>query len=154
MQNKLRSFSLTKENIFNICKYKLKCLDFHVFNPPTGLRKTMLRAHRQAWCWQDEYYGLQLSDIRRLERETQLALAEKMKMVSQNEEEGDDNGEEAQRTPKIPISTSFDQATAIKKQTPEHEASGKIMPMGRKMSSEALHKRSLSGSTKHRIGHG
>lgn len=117
-----------------------------------GLRKTMLRAHRQAWCWQDEYYGLQLSDIRRLERETQLALAEKMKMVSQNEEEEDDNGEEAQRTPKIPISTSFDQAAAIKKQTPERELSGKITPEGRKMSSGALHKRSLSGSTKRQIG--
>ncbi|KAL5016500.1 hypothetical protein ScPMuIL_006089 [Solemya velum] len=23
-----------------------------------GLRKTMLRAHRQAWCWQDEWHGL------------------------------------------------------------------------------------------------
>lgn len=38
----------------------------------------MLRAHRQAWCWQDEWYGLKLSDIRRLELETQRALAEKM----------------------------------------------------------------------------
>jgi len=38
----------------------------------------MLRAHRQAWCWQDEYYGLTMDDIRRLERETQLALHEKM----------------------------------------------------------------------------
>ena len=43
-----------------------------------GLRKTMLRAHRQAWCWQDEYHGLTIDDIRRLERETQLALQEKM----------------------------------------------------------------------------
>lgn len=43
-----------------------------------GLRKTMLRAHRQAWCWQDEYYGLTMEDIRRLELETQLALKEKM----------------------------------------------------------------------------
>jgi len=38
----------------------------------------MLRAHRQAWCWQDEYDGLTMDDIRRLERETQLALQEKM----------------------------------------------------------------------------
>ena len=38
----------------------------------------MLRAHRQAWAWQDEYHGLTLEDIRALERETQLALAEKM----------------------------------------------------------------------------
>jgi len=38
----------------------------------------MVRAHRQAWCWQDEYHGLTIDDIRRLERETQLALQEKM----------------------------------------------------------------------------
>ncbi|XP_055861562.1 protein retinal degeneration B-like isoform X1 [Biomphalaria glabrata] len=48
-----------------------------------ALRKTMLRAHRQAWCWQDEYYGLTLEDIRALERETQLALAEKMAAANQ-----------------------------------------------------------------------
>lgn len=116
----------------------------------TGLRKTMLRAHRQAWCWQDEYYGLQLSDIRRLERETQLALAEKMKMVS-TEDEGEDNAEEAPKTPKIPISTSFEQAAAIKRQTPEQNL-GRVTPEGRKMSSGAIHKRSLSGSTKHKVG--
>ena len=38
----------------------------------------MLRAHRQAWCWQDEYYGLTIDDIRELERQTQAALQEKM----------------------------------------------------------------------------
>ena len=38
------------------------------------IRRTMLRAHRQAWCWQDEWLGLQIEDIRRLERETQSAL--------------------------------------------------------------------------------
>nr|XP_026694786.1 membrane-associated phosphatidylinositol transfer protein 2 isoform X1 [Ciona intestinalis] len=40
----------------------------------TGLRKVMLRAHKQAWCWQDEWYGLTIDDIRKLEKETQLAL--------------------------------------------------------------------------------
>lgn len=51
-----------------------------------GLRKTMLRAHRQAWAWQDEYHGLTLDDIRALERETQLALQEKMaNALSENE---------------------------------------------------------------------
>ena len=34
----------------------------------------MLRAHKQAWCWQDEWHGLTMADIRRLEKETQLAL--------------------------------------------------------------------------------
>lgn len=45
----------------------------------------MLRAHRQAWCWQDEYHGLQLADIRKLELETQLALQEKMAGASEND---------------------------------------------------------------------
>lgn len=48
----------------------------------------MVRAHRQAWCWQDEWYGLTIEDIRQLELETQLALAKKMGHYSQNEEGG------------------------------------------------------------------
>ena len=48
----------------------------------------MLRAHRQAWCWQDEYHGLTLQDIRRLEEETQQALKEKYaKLEEENEAE-------------------------------------------------------------------
>jgi len=37
-----------------------------------GMRRVMLRAHRQAWAWQDEWVGLTMDDIRRLERETQV----------------------------------------------------------------------------------
>lgn len=48
----------------------------------------MVRAHRQAWCWQDEWYGLTIEDIRQLELETQLALAKKMAQYSLNEEGG------------------------------------------------------------------
>lgn len=51
-----------------------------------GLRKVMVRAHRQAWCWQDEWYGLSMEDIRQLELETQLALAKKMAQYSLSEE--------------------------------------------------------------------
>ncbi|XP_061189651.1 protein retinal degeneration B-like isoform X2 [Saccostrea echinata] len=116
-----------------------------------GLRKTMLRAHRQAWCWQDEYYGLKLSDIRRLELETQLALAEKMKITSEEEAE-EENETEVKETPKIPISTSFDQAAAIKRQASDPDYQGKITPESRKPSSGTIHKRSLSGSTKHKGG--
>lgn len=53
-----------------------------------GLRKVMVRAHRQAWCWQDEWYGLTIEDIRQLELETQLALAKKMAQYSLSEEGG------------------------------------------------------------------
>lgn len=46
----------------------------------TALRKTMLRAHRQAWAWQDEWHGLSMEDIRQIERQTQEALKRKMGM--------------------------------------------------------------------------
>uniref|UniRef100_A0A3B3RAR6 Phosphatidylinositol transfer protein membrane associated 2 n=1 Tax=Paramormyrops kingsleyae TaxID=1676925 RepID=A0A3B3RAR6_9TELE len=51
-----------------------------------GLRKVMVRAHRQAWCWQDEWYGLTMEDIRQLELEAQVMLAQKMAQFSCTEE--------------------------------------------------------------------
>ncbi|KAL3181906.1 hypothetical protein MRX96_035852 [Rhipicephalus microplus] len=54
-----------------------------------ALRKTMLRAHRQAWAWQDEWVGLTMDDIRQIERETQEALARKM-AADKVSEEGDE----------------------------------------------------------------
>lgn len=64
-----------------------------------GLRRVMLRAHRQAWAWQDEWVGLTMEDIRRLERETQLILQRKLGRISLAEsphelEEEDDEVEE------------------------------------------------------------
>ncbi|XP_078681622.1 membrane-associated phosphatidylinositol transfer protein 1-like [Branchiostoma floridae x Branchiostoma belcheri] len=70
-----------------MCSYKLCKVEFRYwgmqnkiekFIHDVALRKTMLQAHRQAWCWQDEWEGLEINDIRRLEKETQLALAHKM----------------------------------------------------------------------------
>ena len=43
-----------------------------------ALRKTMLRAHRQAVTWQDEWVNLTMEDVREIERQTQAALAKKM----------------------------------------------------------------------------
>lgn len=37
----------------------------------------MLHAHRQAWAWMDEWWGLSISDIRSIEKETQEILARK-----------------------------------------------------------------------------
>ena len=39
----------------------------------------MVRAHKQAWVWQDEWFGLTMDDIREIERETQRILEQKMK---------------------------------------------------------------------------
>lgn len=63
-----------------------------------GLRRMMVRAHRQAWVWQDEWIGLTIKDIRRLERETQIILRKKLgKPISDDEEadgDAEDSGEE------------------------------------------------------------
>ncbi|XP_070821283.1 membrane-associated phosphatidylinositol transfer protein 2-like isoform X2 [Chaetodon trifascialis] len=84
-----------------MCAYKLCKVEFRYwgmqskierFIHDVGLRKVMVRAHRQAWCWQDEWYGLTMEDIRQLELETQLALATKMAQFSQAEEATEANG--------------------------------------------------------------
>lgn len=45
----------------------------------------MLRAHRQAWAWQDEWVGLNMEDIRKLEDETKDYLSNVIKSKSVNE---------------------------------------------------------------------
>ncbi|KAM4635820.1 membrane-associated phosphatidylinositol transfer protein 2 isoform 2-T2 [Polymixia lowei] len=84
-----------------MCAYKLCKVEFRYwgmqskierFIHDVGLRKVMVRAHRQAWCWQDEWYGLTIEDIRQLELETQLALARKMAQYSLTEEGAETNG--------------------------------------------------------------
>lgn len=47
----------------------------------------MVRAHRQAWCWQDEWYGLSMENIRELEKEAQLMLSRKMAQFSDDDDE-------------------------------------------------------------------
>ncbi|XP_043940084.1 membrane-associated phosphatidylinositol transfer protein 1 [Protopterus annectens] len=70
-----------------MCAYKLCKVEFRYwgmqskieqFIHDVGLRKVMLRAHRQAWCWQDEWCDLSMEDIRQLEEETARMLAQKM----------------------------------------------------------------------------
>uniref|UniRef100_A0A1I7XSK6 DDHD domain-containing protein n=1 Tax=Heterorhabditis bacteriophora TaxID=37862 RepID=A0A1I7XSK6_HETBA len=53
-----------------------------------ALRNTMLRAHRQAWAWQDEWVDLTMKDIRRLEAEAALHLSA---VMSSNDEVVDDS---------------------------------------------------------------
>ncbi|XP_064416989.1 membrane-associated phosphatidylinositol transfer protein 1 [Latimeria chalumnae] len=81
-----------------MCAYKLCKVEFRYwgmqskieqFIHDVGLRKVMLRAHRQAWCWQDEWCNLTMADIRLLEEETARMLAQKMAQFSEAEEGGD-----------------------------------------------------------------
>ncbi|XP_074868873.1 membrane-associated phosphatidylinositol transfer protein 2 isoform X5 [Carettochelys insculpta] len=84
-----------------MCAYKLCKVEFRYwgmqskierFIHDVGLRKVMVRAHRQAWCWQDEWYGLTIEDIRQLEKEAQLMLAQKMAQFSFSENEAEQHG--------------------------------------------------------------
>lgn len=61
----------------------------------------MVRAHRQAWTWQDEWFGLTMEDIRELERQTQVALAQKMGSAS-----GANGGSNAAISSAVPASGS------------------------------------------------
>lgn len=45
----------------------------------------MVRAHRQAWAWQDEWVNLTMDDIRQIERQTQEALKRKMDSSGESE---------------------------------------------------------------------
>lgn len=66
----------------------------------------MVRAHRQAWCWQDEYYGLTMEDIRELERKTQLALQEKMAHIEEEAMNGNAPKKEISLPTQESVSTS------------------------------------------------
>ncbi|XP_033108992.1 protein retinal degeneration B-like [Anneissia japonica] len=78
-----------------MCAYKLCKVEFRYwgmqnriekFIHDIGLRKVMLHAHRQAWCWQDEYHGLTIEDIRELEEKAAQELAEKMAAALEDED--------------------------------------------------------------------
>lgn len=79
----------------------------------------MLRAHRQAWAWQDEWFGLTMEDIRRLERETQDVLAKKMALeVKEDSEEGSEEFEDAQEGVASSASVQSGLGKADKKEKP------------------------------------
>lgn len=82
----------------------------------------MVRAHRQAWAWQDEWNGLTMKDIREIERRTQLALQRKMGLGESMEDELDN--EEADATTTVPTTAT---ATATATMTPQQELDAKTL---------------------------
>jgi len=65
----------------------------------------MVRAHRQAWAWQDEWNGLTMEDIREIERQTQLALQRKMGLGDSTEDELDNEEADATASTTTPMTT-------------------------------------------------
>ncbi|KZC13276.1 Protein retinal degeneration B [Dufourea novaeangliae] len=87
-----------------MCAYKLCRVEFRYWGVQTklekflhdiALRKTMVRAHKQAWAWQDEWNGLTMEDIREIEKQTQVALQKRMGAVEGGEDTTDENQENA-----------------------------------------------------------
>ncbi|CAI5445087.1 unnamed protein product [Caenorhabditis angaria] len=83
-----------------MCAYKLCRVEFRYWGMQTraerwihdlALRNTMLRAHRQAWAWQDEWDGLTMDDIRKLEDEAAVHLS---KVMADKEGSPDGDSEE------------------------------------------------------------
>lgn len=65
----------------------------------------MVRAHRQAWAWQDEWNGLTMEDIREIERQTQLALQRKMGLGESTDDELEENENRETRTTAMATTT-------------------------------------------------
>jgi len=70
-----------------MCCYKVCKLQFKKWGLQTkveqwgqyyGLRNTFIKYHRKLFCWIDEWYGLTVEDIRRMEDETQKLTKEKL----------------------------------------------------------------------------
>jgi len=78
MQSKIEKF-IHESGMLTFCFYFVDIyLIFSFCFCLLALRKTMLRAHRQAWAWQDEWFDLTMNDIRKIEKEVQEQLAQKM----------------------------------------------------------------------------
>lgn len=84
---------------YKLCKVEFRYWGFQTrterFIHDSALRKTMVRAHKQAWCWQDEWVGLTMADIRTMEKEIQQQLAEKLAAARGEAEDGPKESSEA-----------------------------------------------------------
>jgi len=77
-----------------MCAYKICKVEFKYWGMQTkiekfihdvALRKTMCKAHQQAWAWMDEWWGLTIDDIRAIEEETMAILRRKYAAEEQGE---------------------------------------------------------------------
>lgn len=70
-----------------MCAYKLVTCEFDYFGLQGKIenlvssfeRDLFLKSHRQLVCWMDEWHGLTIGDIRRIEEETKRRLEERLK---------------------------------------------------------------------------
>ena len=93
------------------------------------IRRTLLTAHRQAWCWQDEWVGLDLAAVRQLESETRLALARVMHEAAADQSASATGSSSPAPAPNAPHTSTSPKASPKKsakespKQSPKHKTS-------------------------------
>ncbi|KAK0416265.1 hypothetical protein QR680_012388 [Steinernema hermaphroditum] len=84
-----------------MCAYKLCRVEFRYWGMQSraerwihdwALKGTMMRAHRQAWAWQDEWVDLTIEDIRKLEEEVAIHLS-KVMAATNSDDAGDSDSE-------------------------------------------------------------
>ncbi|XP_075974197.1 retinal degeneration B [Anticarsia gemmatalis] len=147
-----------------MCAYKLCRVEFRYWGMQTklekfihdvALRKTMLRAHRQAWAWQDEWHGLTMEDIREIERQTQLALQKKMAGDTSDEQDLSEENSKSLAATMSSLEKNEDVPTplATKKNNVEKRIQKHLTPEGtppsvHKTSSKSNLRSSSSGSIK------
>jgi len=105
-----------------MCAYKLCKVEFRYWGMQTkiekfihdiALRKTMLKAHLEAWVWQDEWHGLTMEDIRAIEKETAELLKKKMHGGGDDDDENeDDDDDEGGYEPGYDVNADIDQDTS------------------------------------------
>lgn len=87
-----------QENIPIMCAYKIVKVKFEVWGLQTrveaytqrAIRDILLLAHKQAFCWTDEWYDLAYEQIVEIERETYKQTNEKV-LINQNSDYVDVN---------------------------------------------------------------
>ncbi|XP_059046300.1 protein retinal degeneration B [Achroia grisella] len=141
-----------------MCAYKLCRVEFRYWGMQTklekfihdvALRKTMLRAHRQAWAWQDEWHGLTMEDIREIERQTQLALQKKMAGETSDELDVSEDNSKSLAATMSSLEKNEDIPTPMvtKKNTSEKRVQKHLTPEGTPPSEHKSSKSNLRSSS-------
>ncbi|KPI92744.1 PREDICTED: protein retinal degeneration B [Papilio xuthus] len=147
-----------------MCAYKLCRVEFKYWGMQTklekfiddvALRKTMVRAHRQAWVWQDEWHGLTMDDIREIERQTQLALQKKMAGETSDEQDVSEENSKSLAATMSSLEKNEDLDTPlttkksnVEKRVPKHLSPESTPPLEQKSSMKSNLRSSSSGSIK------
>jgi len=112
-----KDWKKTQKPIMTI--HKLQTVEFRVWGVQTKveqwLQKSMVRdvltlGHKQAFCWIDDWYGLTMEDIRKIEEETKVLL-DKMRNGNENSSSTATESKEEEETKEEVVEESKEETT-------------------------------------------